>query len=117
MHEKDLGISEYLDLYGDILDEKQRAIAEMYYYEDYSLSEISEITGITRQGVSESVRKSVKRLRDMEDKLHLKSRMEAFESRRNAVVAKAAALSDNISSAKLSEDLTSLADEIEKLSI
>ncbi len=86
MHEKDLGITEYLDLYGNILDERQLQIMDMYFNEDYSLSEISEITGITRQGVSDSVRKSSKKLRGMEDKLHLKSRIECFEENRNMIV-------------------------------
>lgn len=88
MHEKDLGISEYLDLYGDILEERQRHIMDMYYNEDYSLSEISEITGITRQGVGESVRKSVKRLLEIEEKLHLKTRIERFEESRNQLTDK-----------------------------
>lgn len=85
MHEKDLGISEYLDLYGNILDERQLQIMDMYFNEDYSLSEISEITGITRQGVSDSVRKSSKKLRGMEEKLHLKSRIECFEENRDKI--------------------------------
>ena len=110
MHEKDLGISEYLDLYGDILEERQRQIMDMYYNEDYSLSEISEITGITRQGVSESVRKSVKRLRDMEEKLHLKCRLENFERERDAIANK-------IQKYINSDDAAEIIDSIRKLSI
>ncbi|MBE6707742.1 MAG: DNA-binding protein [Ruminococcaceae bacterium] len=86
MHEKDLGISEYLDLYGNILDERRLQIMDMYFNEDYSLSEISEITGITRQGISDSIRKSSKKLLEMEEKLHLKSRIEYFEENRNNIV-------------------------------
>ncbi len=71
MREKDLGISEYLDIYGNILDEKQLQIIDMYYNEDYSLSEISEICSISRQGVGESIKKSVKRLKLIESQLHL----------------------------------------------
>lgn len=109
MHEKDLGIAEYLDLYGDILEERQHQIIDMYYNEDYSLSEISEITGITRQGVSESVRKSVKRLREMEEKLHLKSRIENFEKQRDSLVNKASKiLGDNKDAAELVDDIKKL---------
>jgi len=79
MHEKNLSISEYLDLYGDILDDRQHQIMDMYYNEDYSLSEISEILGITRQGVGESIRKTTKKLIQMEEKLHFKSRIASFE--------------------------------------
>ena len=85
MHEKDLGIAEYLDLYGSILDERQLQIMDMYFNEDYSLSEISEITGITRQGVSESVRKSSRKLREMDEKLHLRDRLKTLEKNRNCI--------------------------------
>lgn len=111
MHEKDLGIAEYLDLYGDILEERQHQIIDMYYNEDYSLSEISEITGITRQGVSESVRKSVKRLREMDEKLHLKSRIASFEKQRDALADKAADILGN------SKDAAELIECIRKLSV
>lgn len=110
MHDKDLRLSEYLDLYGAILDERQRLIMDMYYNEDYSLSEISEITGITRQGVGESVRKSVKRLLDMDDKLQLKSRIERFEADRDA-------LAERLLSAVDGGDMSELAEAVRRLGI
>lgn len=99
MHEKDLGIAVYLDLYGNILEERQLQIMDMYFNEDYSLSEISEITGITRQGVGESVRKSTRRLREMEEKLHLKERIERFEAEKNAIADEITALFEDNSCA------------------
>ena len=80
MREKDLGISEYLDIYGNILDEKQLQIIDMYYNEDYSLSEISEICSISRQGVGESIKKSVKRLKLIESQLHLLEKRNASKA-------------------------------------
>lgn len=59
------------DFYSPMLSEKQKAIMELYYGEDLSLSEISEIEGITRQGVRDAVKKSENILADCEDKLHL----------------------------------------------
>lgn len=111
MHDKDLRLSEYLDLYGAILDERQRLIMEMYYNEDYSLSEISEITDITRQGVGESVRKSVKRLLDIDDKLRLKSRIERFEKDRDALADRLLSVADG------SPDLSELAEAVKKLGL
>ncbi len=111
MHEKDLGISEYLDLYGSILDERQLQIMDMYFNEDYSLSEISEITGITRQGVGDSVRKSSKKLREMEEKLHLKERIECFEKNRDT-------LADQLAGLMGSDDrISDLIDSIRSLTV
>ena len=38
---KDLSISVLLDIYGDMLTEKQKEVIELYYNEDLSLGEIS----------------------------------------------------------------------------
>ena len=43
-------ISYLLDFYGDVLTEKQRDVMVQYYNDDYSLAEIAENFGITRQG-------------------------------------------------------------------
>lgn len=62
------------DFYGDMLTEKQKQIFDLYYNEDLSLAEIAEITGITRQGVRDSVVRSEAALRTMEEKTGLISR-------------------------------------------
>ena len=56
---KNLEIAVLLDLYGDMLTEKQRDFLGYYYNDDLSLSEIAENEGITRQGVRDAM--SVKR--------------------------------------------------------
>lgn len=66
---KDLKFSILLDTYGALLSEKHREILDCYYNNDYSLSEISENTGITRQGVSDALRRAGKQLEEMEEKL------------------------------------------------
>lgn len=58
-----------LDIYGSILSEKKKELLEYYYNEDYSLSEISELTGISRQGVRDSVKKSEEEINSLEEKL------------------------------------------------
>ena len=48
---KNLDMALLLDVYGDMLTEKQKDTLTLYYDEDLSLTEIAENTGITRQGV------------------------------------------------------------------
>ena len=110
MYDKDLGVVEFLDLYGDILDERQHQIIDMYYNEDYSLSEISEITGITRQGV----RDSIKKLYEMEEKLHLKNRFEKFEEDKKTLVNQ---LEELAKKSEIPDTLNKITDELKKLSI
>ena len=67
--EKNMKFPLLLDIYGVLLSDKKREIVEYYYNEDYSLSEISEITGISRQGVRDSIKKSEEEIYSLEEKL------------------------------------------------
>ena len=49
--EKKVEISILLEIYGNLLTEKQKEYMNYYYNEDLSLSEIAENDGITRQAV------------------------------------------------------------------
>ena len=81
MFEKDMRLALLLDYYGDLLSEHRREIMEMYYCEDLSLAEIAENTGITRQGVRESLKKSEADLRMFDEKLHLVERIDALQKK------------------------------------
>ena len=63
---KDLYISALLDVYGSFLSEKQRTLAEYYFNDDLSLGEIAENEGITRQGVSDFIKRAQQQLYKME---------------------------------------------------
>ena len=71
MFEKDMRIAALIDIYGSLLTDRKREIIDMYYNDDYSLSEISENTGISRQGVRDSIKRAEQQLYDMEEKLGL----------------------------------------------
>ena len=65
---KDLYVSALLDVYGEFLSEKQRALTEYYYNDDLSLSEIAENEEITRQAVNDLIKRAVAQLKAFEDK-------------------------------------------------
>jgi hypothetical protein len=68
---KNFQIAELLDYYGMLLTDKQRETVEFYYNDDLSLGEIAENTGISRQGVRDSIKRSELILFEAEEKLGL----------------------------------------------
>jgi len=62
-------ISMLLQIYGKLLTEKQNKILDYYYNEDFSLSEIAENEGITRQAVRDIIKKGERKLFEYEEKL------------------------------------------------
>ena len=59
------------DFYGELLTERQQQVYESVVLEDYSLSEIAQMKGISRQGVHDLVKRCQKILEGYEAKLHL----------------------------------------------
>ena len=72
--EKKAWMTLLLDFYGPLLTERQRRAIELSCGEDYSLAEIAQSQGISRQGVRDTLMRAEKTLQDLEDKLHLASR-------------------------------------------
>ena len=71
-----------LDLYGELLTDKQRECFDLHYNEDLSLSEIAEQLGISRQGVWDNIRRAESAMTDVERKTGLLRR---FEENRRAL--------------------------------
>ncbi len=84
MFEKMIEISMLYDFYGQLLTAKQQELLKLYHEDNYSLSEIAEEYGISRQGVHDTVKKAEKALHEYESKLGLISKFTATEE---AVVA------------------------------
>ena len=70
-----------LDCYGKMLTEKQYAAMDLYFQEDFTLSEIAEQTGITRQGVWDNIKRGEKLLTEMESKLRLVERFSQIKEK------------------------------------
>ena len=74
MFEKNLEIAFLLDFYGDVLSERKRTVLDYYYNLDFSLAEIAQEIGISRQGVRELIKKAEEELLFFEEKLGLAKR-------------------------------------------
>ena len=73
--ENNIKISVLLEIYGNLLTEKQRVLLENYYNDDLSLSEIAENDEITRQAVRDNLKKGENNLLEYEEKLGLMKKM------------------------------------------
>ena len=74
-------IAMFLDMYGNILTDKQREAMDKYFQQDFTLSEISEQIGITRQGVWDNIKRGENVLVETENKLGMVKKFE--EIRKN----------------------------------
>lgn len=72
-------VSVLLDFYGQLLTARQYEILDMHYNSDYSLGEIAEELGISRQGVYDSIRKGKDALAAYEKRLGLAARFRQQE--------------------------------------
>ena len=73
-----------LDLYGELLTDKQRECYDLHYNEDLSLSEIAEQLSISRQGVWDNIRRAETSLEEYEEKTGL---LERFDTVREKIAA------------------------------
>ena len=59
------------DFYGELLTARQQQVYESVVLEDYSLSEVAEDLGISRQGVHDMIKRCNHTLEEYESRLHL----------------------------------------------
>ncbi|MUV39991.1 UPF0122 protein [Lentibacillus sp. JNUCC-1] len=71
MLEKTTRMNYLFDFYQSLLTPKQRNYMDMYYLEDYSLGEISELLDVSRQAVYDNIKRTEAMLETYEEKLGL----------------------------------------------
>ena len=91
---KNLEITVLLDFYGTMLTEKQLDVVELYYNEDLSLSEIAVHSGITRQGVRDSIKRAEAQLMEYEEHLKLVERFRSIQETMEEISAEAQGICD-----------------------
>lgn len=57
------------DIYKNLLTSKQQEYFELYFFEDYSLAEIADEFKVSRNAIHTTLKKSVSKLEDVENKL------------------------------------------------
>jgi hypothetical protein len=86
--EKNVKVSILCQIYGKLLTEKQFEIITDYYDNDLSLSEIAENNEITRQAVRDIIKKSEKKLFELEEELSFMEKQTNQEKKINSIVDK-----------------------------
>lgn len=82
--ERTMRMNYLFDFYHALLTDKQRKYIELYYLEDYALSEIAETLSVTRQAVYDNLKRSKDLLEHYETNLGL---YEDFEARTKIIEA------------------------------
>ncbi|MEE1218752.1 MAG: YlxM family DNA-binding protein [Ruminococcus sp.] len=106
--EKNIEVSLLFDFYGELLKPSGRQAIDFYYNEDLSLAEIADQTGITRQGVRDSIKRCEQQLFEFEEKLGLFKRFGQLEQGLDEI----AKLANSISTQTEDEQIKQLADDI-----
>ena len=97
-------MSMLFDFYGELLTDKQRELFDLYYNEDYSLSEIAENVGITRQGVRDIIVRAENTLIETEEKTGLIKRFTEM----NRALSEAEKCAEEIAALSKNKDIDAL---------
>ena len=68
------------DIYSELLDDKKKVYFEYYYFDNLSLSEISENLDVSRNAVHKSLKEVKEKLNFYEEKLELYKKRKELES-------------------------------------
>ena len=93
MKQEAFTMSLLLDYYGNLLTEKQKNYFDLYYNQDFSLAEIAEQEGISRQGVHDTISRTEATLRQMEESVGCVARAQSIRKGLEEIAAAAEALS------------------------
>lgn len=94
MSEKKFIYSILYDYYGALLKDNQANIIDLYYNQDYSLSEIAEDMNISRQGVYDALKRAEKSLMEFEEKIKLHEKYEKYLKAAENIVKLASSIDD-----------------------
>ncbi len=64
------------DIYGELLTQKQQTALDLFYNEDYSLGEIAEEMGVSRQAIFDNIKRGEELLAHYDEKLCMVEKVE-----------------------------------------
>lgn len=111
MIEKLVEVGYLFDFYGKLLSERQYNVVELFYLKDYSLSEIGEILGITRQAVYDNLKRAEQNLYSYEEALKLWSKFKTGKENVKEIIE----ISEDLKDHTDDEVLLSKINKIEKI--
>lgn len=76
MIDKTIRVTSLYDFYHELLTEKQRNVMELHFMDDLSLGEIADELDVSKQAVSDNIKRTIKMLEDYENKLRLYEKMQ-----------------------------------------
>lgn len=79
--EQRMRLGRLFDIYGSLLTAKQRQCLGLYFYDDLSLSEISEELGVSRQAVHDLLKRVEQLLERYEASLRVLAKQELLQQR------------------------------------
>lgn len=74
-------VNELLSIYKSLLSDKQKIYLEDFFENDFSLSEIASKHNISRQAVYDNIKKTVKLLKDYEEKLEILTKQKCLREK------------------------------------
>lgn len=108
-------LNQLMDMYGELLTERQRMFLELHVAEDLSFGEIADQHKVSRQAVHDSVKHAEMGLENFEDKLKLLAKRDSNESAGTEPVAVSEAAPNVSSSGSNAEFVGKLKQIIEEL--
>ncbi|MDD2200793.1 MAG: YlxM family DNA-binding protein [Firmicutes bacterium] len=88
MLDKMLRMGALFDVHSPLLTERQKEMCVLYYFNDYSLAEISELYGVSRQAVHDALTRAERAMEDHEKAFGLVMKAEKRQVRLNQLDSK-----------------------------
>ena len=110
--DKKVEVSILIEIYGNLLTEKQLDILDSYYNLDLSLSEIAENNNITRQAVRDIIKKGEKKLFEFEEKLQIMKKMQKQEKQISIILSELSQIETRFTDEQIAKILSHIKSEL-----